>query len=138
MNDCAKGMLQAALGVPLAVGFALGGGLLIRGALHVQTAEAATAKPMSAPTGEALTIYHAGSVEFYSGRFDVASTHARRVEMHAADYSGGAGKPPAGMLDDGYEVTVYAADGVAFAAEDCALLGADMMAGGAHWYMRCD
>lgn len=140
MNDVQKGLAQGFIGVPLAVALAIGAGLGVRGALGVTSAEAAENVLASQGTSgaSALTIYTRGTVEYYSGRYDVASTHARRVEFRADDYSGGAAKPPKGQLDDGYEVTVYAADGVAFSAEDCALLGADLNAGGAHWYMRCD
>lgn len=140
MNPCAKGLVQALIGVPTALALAMSAGLVIRAGLGITPAEAATPRPTGTvtPGRDALTVYSAGSVEYWTGRYDVASTHARRVEFRAEDYSGGAGKPPAGMLDDGYEVSVYAAGGIAFDAQDCALLAVDAMAGGLHVYMRCD
>ena len=121
-----------AAAISLALGLAYSVAMIAEGPSTARAGEGLTTY-----SGDAVTIYRAGVVTYFAGTLDTFSTHGRRVDMHAADRASAAGKTGAVALDGGYSVAIFAPGGEGFAAESCDLLGADVVSGATHVYMRC-
>ena len=128
----------AALGAAIMTAVAIGA------IVHEHVAHAADARSQFAALvravdqelGDTLTVLTPVATRVYSGRLDTLSTSLERVDFGADESFS---DPPIPRADNGhgaYSVTVNAGPN-SYAADGCALVRLDVMAGSAHVYMRC-
>jgi hypothetical protein len=127
-----------------ALGAAIIGATATAAIIHEHVAHAADARGQFAAlvsavnreVGDTLTVLTPAATRVYGGRVDVLSTSLQRVDFGADESFS---DPPIPRADNGhgaYSVTVNAGPD-SYAADGCALVRLDMLAGAAHVYMRC-